>query len=225
MAEILVVAAHPDDEALGCGGTIARHADAGDVVRVLFMTDGVGARGGGDDAARRERRQAAEGAAAILGITAMRFHDFPDNALDTVPLLRVAQAIEAIAGEHPPHTVYTHFGHDLNIDHRIVFQAVMTAFRPQPHCSVRRILCFETRSSTEWAANPAALAFQPNHHVEITATLARKRAALEAYAAEMRPAPHARSLAALEALAMLRGAEVGVAAAEAFVLVREIVRS
>lgn len=222
MAEILVVAAHPDDEALGCGGTIARHADAGDTIRVLFLTDGVGARGAaGPEAA--QRRAAAEAASRHLGVAGARFLSFPDNALDTVPLLSVVQAVERMASEAPPEIVYTHFGFDLNIDHRIAFQATMTAFRPQPGCRVRRILAFETRSSTEWAGVPAALAFLPTVHVDIAATLGRKRAALAAYAAEMRPAPHARSHEALDALAALRGAEAGLAAAEAFVLVREII--
>jgi len=221
MGAILVVAAHPDDEALGAGGTLARDADAGHRVRVLFLTDGVGARGAAD-AAAAERRAAAEAAAARLGIAETRFLSFPDNALDTVPLLSIVQAVEAMAAEAPPETVYTHFGFDLNIDHRIAFQATMTAFRPQPGCRVRRILAFETRSSTEWAGSPPALAFCPTVYVDVAATMARKRAALAAYAAEMRPAPHARSLEALDALAVLRGAEVGLAAAEAFVLVREI---
>ncbi len=225
MPDVLVVAAHPDDEALGCGGAIARHADAGDRVRILFLTDGISARGNANTFAQEARRSAAQVAAGILGVAGLVFRDFPDNALDMVPLLAVVQAIEAEAASHPPALVYTHFGHDLNIDHRVAFQAVMTAFRPQTACNVRRILCFETRSSTEWAGNPAALSFHPNHYVDITGTLERKRDALSAYAAEMRPAPHARSVAALDALAALRGAEVGLAAAEAFVLVREIVRS
>jgi LmbE family N-acetylglucosaminyl deacetylase len=224
MAEILVVAAHPDDEALGAGGTLARHADAGDHVRVLFLTDGVGARGAGD-AAAAERRAAAKAAAAQLGIAETRFLSFPDNALDTVPLLSIVQAVEAMAAEAAPDIVYTHFGFDLNVDHRVAFQATMTAFRPQPGCRVRRILAFETRSSTEWAGAPAALSFCPTVHVDIAATLERKRGALAAYAAEMRPAPHGRSHKALDALATLRGAEVGLAAAEAFVLVREIIAS
>ena len=223
---ILILAAHPDDEVLGAGGALARWSAEGAEVAAVFFADGVGARGQGsvstDDFHVKERRQAARNAAEVLGISRVEFLDFPDNRLDTVPLLEIAQAAERWIGELRPEVVLTHHAGDLNIDHRIVHQAVMTACRPQNGHPVRRILGFEVPSSTEWQAPGSGVPFEPNVFVDITATLDRKREALRAYAAEMREWPHPRSLQAVEHLARWRGATVGVEAAEAFVLARQI---
>ncbi len=222
---ILIVAAHPDDEVLGCGGTMARHAAAGDKVHVLFLADGVGARGSTIDqsAALDARRAAAERAIAILGAKQPTFLDFPDNQLDTVPLIEIIQAIEATATDLLPQVVYTHHPADLNIDHRICQQAVVTAFRPFPGQSVRAIHGFEVCSSTEWAFPTTGAAFVPTRYVDISAFLETKLAALDAYAAEMREFPHIRSIKAVRALATWRGACIGCEAAEAFATVREII--
>lgn len=218
---VLVIAAHADDEALGCGGAMARHAAAGDRVETVFMTDGVGSRGeGGEDA--RARRAMAEEAARILGSAPPIFGGFPDNAMDGVPLLSVAQFIEGFVAGRSPDVVYTHHAGDLNIDHRVTMAAVMTCFRPQPGRARPTILSFEVPSSTEWQAPGANLAFVPNWFEDISATLAAKMRALDAYAREMRPAPHARAPASIAALAAWRGATCGVHAAEAFVLQRRI---
>lgn len=224
MSHVLVVAAHPDDEVLGCGGTLARHVEAGDSVTVMFLTDGVGARGGGAEAeaACRAREASAHAALAILGVTHTIFGNLPDNQIDSVPLLRVAQAVEAVGETRRPDIVYTHHIGDLNVDHRLAHQAVLTAFRPQPERARPTILAFETASSTEWQSPAAGLAFVPNWFEPIEAQLARKLEALQAYAQEMRPWPHARSLTAVEHLARWRGATIGAAAAEAFMLVRRI---
>ncbi|MEL7465967.1 MAG: PIG-L deacetylase family protein [Pseudomonadota bacterium] len=223
---VMVVAAHADDETLGCGGTIARHAAVGDEVSVVFMTDGVGARdanmksGGATDAG--ERDDAAKAALAALGVTRFHRHSFPDNAMDQTPLLTIAKALEADFAEVRPQTVYTHHHGDLNVDHRATHEAVMTALRPQPGLAVETILSFEVMSSTEWRAPSAATAFIPDWHVDISETLEAKTRALAAYEAEMREWPHSRSIAALEHLARHRGATMGVAAAEAFKLIRAI---
>ena len=221
---VLVVAAHPDDEALGCGGTIARHAAAGDDVVVVFIADGVTSRAPDEDrSAELERRQeAARAAAAILGVRDVRFGDLPDNRLDTVPLLSVAQAVEAVVRDVGPTTIYTHFAHDLNVDHRLVHEAVITAVRPQPGAAVTTVLTFETPSSTEWRAPGAGTPFAPDWFVDITDTLDLKLRALDAYAEEMRPWPHPRSREAITHLAHWRGSTVGRIAAEAFVLARHI---
>lgn len=219
---ILIVAAHPDDEALGCGGTIARHAAAGDRVEILFLTDGQGARG--VDAAEQAaaRRKMAEAAATALGAAAPHFEALPDNAIDTVPLLDVVRLIERRAADIRPSVVYTHHAGDLNIDHRIAQQAVLTAFRPQPGSSVRALYAFETPSATDYAGYARPGGFAPNRFVNIEATWSAKRAALEAYAPEMRPAPHSRSFEAVEALARWRGASVGLPMAEAFEVLRDL---
>ena len=221
---VLVVAAHPDDEVLGCGGTLARHTATGDTVNVFLCTDGVGARGSalGSPVDREARKKAALEAAKLLGTKAPHMEDFPDNRLDSVPLLDVVQAVEAYAVECEPEVVYTHHSADLNVDHRLVHEAVMTAFRPQSQTSVSTILCFETPSSTEWRAPTETHGFLPNWFVDIRETLDQKRAALLSYSAEMRPFPHPRSVRAIEALAEWRGASVGHNAAEAFVVARHV---
>jgi LmbE family N-acetylglucosaminyl deacetylase len=220
---ILVIAAHPDDEVLGCGGTICQHVAAGDRVRVLFFTNGVGSRDGVAGKAARPRAQSMRRALDILGVHEHRCLDFPDNGLDTVPLLQVVKALADFAGAGVPAMIYTHHPGDLNIDHQLVHRAVLTHFRPQPSRSVSpTILCFEVPSSTGWHGVTAAAPFNPNWFGDISATLERKLAALRAYAGETRPWPHARSLAAVEHLARLRGATVGLAAAEAFVLERHV---
>jgi N-acetylglucosamine malate deacetylase 1 len=222
---VLVVAAHPDDEALGCGGTIARHVKAGHCVKILFLADGVGARNPQDTAQSDllcERRSASLHAISHLGAREPTFLDFPDNRLDTVALLDVVQAIEKHAFEFAPTRVYTHHGNDLNVDHRVAAQAVMTAFRPVPHQGVRSIYGFETLSSTEWAFGMREPWFCPQRFVNVAITLDAKLDALRAYKMEMRAFPHPRSLQAVEALARYRGASAGFEAAEAFTVLRDI---
>lgn len=221
--KILIIAAHSDDEALGCGGSIAKHCAAGDDVAVIFMTDGVGSRQGSGDAESLHRNDASRRALEILGCTNFERFDFPDNAMDRVSLLAITKKIEEFCdGWGTPSTVYTHHPQDLNIDHRIVHSAALTAFRPQPSASEqpRTILSFEVPSSTGWFGS--APVFQPNYFSDITPYLQTKLLALEAYSEEMRPWPHARSLRAVEALAHTRGSTVGVEAAEAFVVERII---
>lgn len=228
MQSVLVVAAHPDDEVLGCGGTICRLAEQGAKVRVLLMADGVSSRRDDGDsditASLERRRESARLAAHVLGVDDVEFASFPDNRMDAVDRLDVTRIVEQAIARWQPDTLFTHHAGDLNVDHRRVHEAVMTACRPQPGASVTTILCFEVPSSTEWQAPGAAAAFQPNWFCDITSTLERRGRALEAYGAEMRPWPHARSHEALVHLARWRGATVGVAAAEAFILARHIER-
>ncbi len=220
---VLVVASHPDDEVLGCGGSIARHCAQGDDVAVLFLADGVAARspGAADQAAAR-RRRAAEAACGLLGVTDLTFLPYPDNQLDTVPLLQLAQEIENVVSRLRPAIVYTHHHGDVNIDHRRTHDAVITACRPQPGFPVRRLLFFEVVSSTEWRPPNSLPPFAPQWFNDVSAFLPLKLKALEAYAEEIRAYPHSRSIEAVEHLARWRGASVGVGAAEAFELGREI---
>lgn len=216
---ILVIAAHPDDEVLGCGGTIARHVAEGDLVQIVFMTDGVAARGFDYSSQLRGRKQSRDDALDALGVAASYALDFPDNGMDNVPLLEVVKALETIIEEVKPERVYTHHHGDLNIDHRVTHQATMTACRPIPGCTVREILAFEVLSSTEW--NTAGVAsFEPNLFVDISNYLPKKLEALAAYDVEMRPAPHSRSVAHIDTLAKHRGYTVGLTAAEAFEVIR-----
>lgn len=219
---VLAVVAHTDDEALGCGGTLRRHADQGDAVWALSLTDGVGARGAAPPAAQR-RAAAARAAAEALGLTWLPSATFPDNALDSVPLLSIVKWVEAATERLQPHLIYTHHGGDLNIDHQRVCRAVLTACRPQPGHPVREIRAFEVPSSTEWSHPSVTAPFQPHLYIDISATWPAKRRALQAYSEELRPPPHARSEAGVEALARLRGAQVGLPAAEAFMVLRRVV--
>lgn len=225
--KILVVAAHPDDEVLGCGGTIARHADAGDQVQVLLVAEGATSRQPQRDRDQAsyelsDLAQAAQQAGSILGAQGVELLDLPDNRLDSLDRLDLIKQIEERIARHQPQVVYVHHAGDVNIDHRRLHEAVVTTCRPTPGQPVRRLLSYEVASSTEWQPPGSAPAFQPNWFVDITAQWERKRQALEAYAAEMRPWPHARSIEALEHLARWRGAQVGVEAAEAFCLLRQL---
>jgi len=218
---VLVVVAHPDDEVLGCGGTVARHVAEGDRVHVIYMADGVGSRGMDGSGEYQRRNQARNEALKILGVSERHALEFPDNRIDSVPLLDVVQALEPIIEQVQPTRVYTHHHGDLNIDHRVTHQAVMTACRPLPGSSVREILTFEVMSSTDWNS-PDTATFKPNWFVDISDYLDQKLKALEAYAMEMRRPPHARSIDHLTALAKHRGYSMGIEAAEAFTLVRTI---
>jgi N-acetylglucosamine malate deacetylase 1 len=228
--KILVVAAHPDDEILGCGGTMAAHAQAGDEVHVVIMAEGATSRGPDRDTeadrqALAHLRKVAHEANDLLGATSVTLHGLPDNRMDSMDRLDVIKLVEREVRRVQPDTVYTHHAGDLNIDHRIVHESVLTACRPQPGHPVKTLLFFEIASSTEWMPGGSAPMFAPNWFADISHTLALKLKALECYRSEMRAWPHARSIAALENLARWRGASVGMGAAEAFMLGRHLVAS
>ena len=224
---ILVIAAHPDDEVLGCGGSIAKWSRAGYKVYVLIMAEGVTSR---DKTRIRDIRknklfqlkESAQKAGNILGVKSVTLLDFPDNRMDSLELLDIIKEIESVVYKLKPEVVVSHHSGDLNIDHRIVHESVMTACRPQPGHPVKRILSFEVASSTEWQSQAHSTPFLPNWFEDISGTLDVKIKALKAYHSEMRKWPHARSVKAVEYLAKWRGASVGSSAAEAFVLLREL---
>ncbi len=223
----LIIAAHPDDEVLGCGGSMAKWSNNGHEVHVLIMAEGATSR---DSNRNRENRKddlselekSAKEASKVLGIKPIELMDYPDNRMDSVDLLDVVKIIESYIEKIKPDVVVTHHSGDLNIDHQIVNKAVMTACRPQPENTVKRILSFEVPSSTEWQSTTINNSFIPNWFEDISDTLNLKLKALEAYQSEMREWPHARSIKAVEHLAKWRGATVGCEAAEAFMLIREV---
>ena len=224
---ILILVAHPDDEVLGCGGTIAKMADNGSVVHVAFFADGVFSRCGNQIAQTQDlkiRRSKAQKACDILGVKSLEFLGFPDNRMDSVDLLDIVKKIEAKLENFSAEIVYTHFPSDLNVDHRLLSEAVLTATRPMPGQGVKKVFFFEVASSTDWKFGGGEQAFfSPNVFVNIESTLTLKIKALSQYQSEMRPFPHARSLENLENLAKVRGAHVGYRAAEAFILARELI--
>jgi N-acetylglucosamine malate deacetylase 1 len=216
---ILILAAHPDDEVLGMGGTIALHAGAlGDAVRVVCVTDGSSTQYPGDEETRRRKNSEALAAARELGVDDYVHLDLPDMRLDTVPHVEVNRAVELQIAEFRPDTVYT-VHPDVNRDHRALFDSVAVATRPVPGQIVRRVLTYAPTSSTEWT--PAQIStFVPNWFVDVTGTLDAKVAAFARYETEARAYPHPRSERAIRATAAHWGASAGCEAAEAFVLVR-----
>jgi LmbE family N-acetylglucosaminyl deacetylase len=218
---VLVIAAHPDDEVLGCGATMARHVEQGDSVEILILGTGALSRAGAGPAEPARLAQQAKEAARLLGVRHVKVLDLPDNRFDSLPLLEIVKRVEGEIERASPDTVYTHHSGDLNIDHRRTFEAVLTASRPQRSGGVKRILSFEVPSSTEWQAPSSGAAFMPSVFVDVARTIDRKVSALSIYSQELRPFPHPRSTEGVRALAAWRGASAGFAAAEAFVLVRE----
>jgi N-acetylglucosamine malate deacetylase 1 len=224
---IVVVAAHPDDEVLGCGGTLARMASEGREVHVMLMADGETSRtsqhGHSGEKPLGIRNAAARAASKILNCSSLELVGLPDNRLDGMELLDLVRRIDEFVMRHRPSLVITHHSGDVNIDHRVVHDAVISACRPQPGHPVKELLFFEVPSSTEWRPPGTSSAFSPNYFVDISGTLTTKLAALDAYGEELRPFPHPRSIKAVSALAQWRGATVGVEAAEAFILGRKLV--
>ncbi|MBP9829255.1 MAG: PIG-L family deacetylase [Proteobacteria bacterium] len=219
---ILVVAAHPDDEVLGCGGAIARHRQHGDRVRVIFIADGVGARLANFEDSLKERKNSAYSALRALDVDSIEFFDFPDNQLDTIPLLSIIQKIESTVKEFNPEIVYTHHYGDLNIDHALIAKACITACRPLPDSSVKTLLFFEVLSATHWGI--AVENFKPNYYIDIKDFFDQKMSAIKCYVSEMRNYPHCRSVESIKSLCQHRGSQVGLDLAEAFETFRILVK-
>jgi LmbE family N-acetylglucosaminyl deacetylase len=217
---ILVLAAHPDDELLGLGGTVARHVRDGDKVTAVIVSEGATSRytAGTEDGLRAD----GEAAAAILGVKDLRFLGLRDQYLDDLPITDVIRPIEKIVAELRPDVVYAHHWGDLNRDHRVVSEAAMVACRPVGDAYPPTFLTFETPSSSEWSAPDVAMQFIPNHFVDITATIDDKLRAMACYKSEVRPHPHPRALESLRARAAYWGQIVGRPYAEAFVVVRTV---
>ena len=217
--KVLVVAAHSDDEVLGCGGVISKLTKLGHEVTVVFMTDGVGARSGngvsGDNCKNAKKRaRDSKDAAEVLGISRIEQFDFPDNALDSIPILEITKVIEGIIETERPKTVFTHFLDDLNVDHSVVARATLTATRPIVGTCVKRVFGFEVNSSTEWYFGNSQ--FSPNYFVDITSSFESKLEAIRKYRSELKNSPHPRSIEGIKALASLRGNAAGYKYAEAF---------
>lgn len=220
----LFLAAHPDDEVLGCAGTIAARAAAGHEVFIAILGGGVTSRAEspaeGVETAIANLQSQSRSVAKLLGATDHFMFDLPDNRVDTVPLLEVTQLIEGLIDELQPEVVYTQHGGDLNVDHQRIFQATLTATRPMAGCPVRQVLAYEVPSSTEWAFQRFEPVFRASVFEDIEATLETKVEAMALYEAEARAFPHPRSPDALRAIAHRWGSVVGLNAAEAFELVR-----
>lgn len=221
---ILIIVAHPDDETIGMGGTIAMHSGNGDSVFCVSLTDGLGSRKFASPKQITLRKKAAESAAKILGFRWVEHHNFPDNAMDSVPLLSIVKIIENIKKKTKPDVIYTHSCSDLNIDHQIVCKATMTAFRPQTNETFCEIRTIEIPSSTDFGHAKVTGTFSPNLFISIDKFWKQKLEALQCYDIEIKEFPHSRSYFGIENLANLRGNQVGLKKAESFQILRKIQR-
>ena len=223
---VLIIAAHPDDEVLGCGGTISRLAADGASVTILILANGLTSRADFDHSREEEmleiHHERARMAGELMGAKDVCFGGFPDQMMDTIPLLDVTQRIESEIARVQPEMIFTQHGGDLNMDHVITFRATMTATRPMKGSVVRKLYSYEVASSTEWAFQQFSPKFLPQVFYDISPFLETKIKAMQIYESEARESPHPRSPEMLRASARRWGAAIGADAAEAFCCVREI---
>lgn len=220
LGKTLIVAPHPDDEVLGCGGTIARLADAGQEVHVAVVTRGY--EPAFPEALIEQVRAELAEAHKILGVAQCHFLDLPAAALDTLPAAKLNAAIGGLVRELAPETLFLPFIGDIHVDHQLVFTAGLVAARPRGPEAPRRVYAYETLSETNWAAPGVTETFAPNVHFDIGDTIERKLRAFACFESQVKPFPDERSLKTIEALATVRGSTVYLPAAEAFMLLREI---
>ena len=224
--KILVVASHPDDEILGCGGTIAKLSKSGNIVKTIILTKGISSR---FDSNKNEiiklqdkLNKSSKAANKVIGVKNLKFFDLPDNQFDNNSLLSLTKVIEKEIKNFKPNIIFTHFINDLNIDHQYTSRAVLTAARPQTKNSVEEILFFEINSSTDYQINSNGLQFMPNYFVDISKTVKLKKKALEIYKSEMKKYPHSRSVKAILNKNISIGNSIGLGFCEAFQIARII---
>jgi len=218
----MVIAAHPDDEVLGCGATIARMAQDGCEIYTVILGEGVTSRDEERDVGERnaeicDLKLCVKRANDVLGVKESITYQLPDNRFDTVPMLDIVKIIEKLIKEIEPQIIFTHHERDLNIDHRLTFVAVMTATRPLPGVCVKELYSFEVSSSTEWSY---PLSFRPDVYFDVSGTLSDKIQAASEYGSEMREFPHPRSIQGIEVNASYWGMRNGFKYAEAFKCIR-----
>ena len=234
--KVLVIVAHPDDEVLGMGGTLRKLSVKKHDIKVVFLATGIAARR--SDKFRNETkykinktlikkmeeqikklRLDAKRALKILGIDDIEFYNFPDNEMDTISNLEITKTIENIIKKFKPDVIYTHTKNDINVDHRAIFNATITATRPSTRANVKKVICFEVPSSSEWNFGDT---FSPNIFVDIKRELSYKKKAIQAYKTELKKFPHPRSANSLDIIAKRWGTVSGFEASEAFELIREL---
>jgi len=226
MKTMLTIVAHPDDEILGVGGTLAKYINDGDEVYCLILGEGMTSRNKKREDTEQEKLEELHNdtlkAAEIIGFKDVFFSNFPDNRFDSVDLLDIIKEIEKYIVKINPDIIYTHHHGDLNIDHQKTFEAVLTACRPVGEYNIKEIYAFETPSSTEWNFSYGDNSFNPNVFVDITETIDKKLKAMGCYQSEIRDYPHPRSIEALKTISKKWGTVVGKEYVEAFELVRQV---
>lgn len=226
MKNVLLIAAHPDDEVLGMGGTIAKLVKEGKAVNVLIVTDGSSSQYRDSDhlaeiieAKKKETRKCAD----VLGVRDIYYGGLPDMKLDCTPHIDINQAIERVIDKVQPDTVFTHFWGDVNMDHQNVYKSTLVTVRPVLGQVVKELYCYKVPSSTEWTPNKADTMFMPNYFVDIEQYAEQKYKAFACYSTELRDYPHPRSVRYLRESDKAAGLRVGVLAAEEFVMLRKLV--
>lgn len=224
MKKVLVIAAHPDDEVLGVGGTIAKLSAAGAECHLLIVTDGSSSQYRDSDHLHEiieAKKLETKGCADLLGFKSIHYGELPDMKLDKTPHIAINQVIEKVINEVQPDTVFTHFWGDVNRDHQEVYKSTLVAVRPVMGQVVRELYCYRVPSSTEWTPNKADTMFMPNYFVDIEKFAERKYKAFAYYATELREYPHPRSVQYLRETDKAAGLRVGLLAAEEFMLMRK----
>jgi N-acetylglucosamine malate deacetylase 1 len=223
---VLAVVAHPDDELIGCGGTLRKLVDEGHQTYTCVLSASADARHNRPDIARLREVEAES--ARMVGIAASVHHEYPNIQFNVVPHLDMVRSIEEAILRFRPEWVFTHHPGDLNVDHRVCYEATTAAVmlpqrlsRDVPPTLIKKVFLFEIPSSTDWAHAPQ-VSFRPNAFFDVSTTFQTKMAALRHFEGALKPHPHSRSEENIMALARLRGAQVGIELAEAFCLVRDL---
>lgn len=225
MKRVLVIAAHPDDEVLGVGGTVAKLTSQGVECHLLIVTDGSSAQYRDMDnlqAIIDAKKKETKGCADILGFKSIHYGEQPDMRLDMTPHIQINRVIESVIDELQPDTVFTHFWGDVNLDHQNVYKSTLVAVRPVLGQVVKELYCYRVPSSTEWTPNKTDTMFMPNYFVDIEKFAEQKYMAFACYSTELREYPHPRSVQYLREIDKAAGLRVGMLAAEEFVLLRKM---
>lgn len=226
MKKVLVIVAHPDDEVLGMGGTIAKLVKEGATVDILIVTDGSSSQYRDSDHLAEiieAKKKETHNCANVLGVRDIYYGELPDMKLDSTPHVRINQVVEEVIDKVQPDTVFTHFWGDVNMDHQNVYKSTLVAVRPVLGQIVRELYCYRVPSSTEWTPSKVDTMFMPNVFVDITDVAEKKYEAFSKYSTELRDYPHPRSVQYLRETDKAAGIQVGLLAAEEFVLLRKLV--
>lgn len=226
MSRVLVISAHPDDEVLGMGGTIAKYTARGDEVAVLIVTDGSTSQYRDDpnlEMIINNKKNETNDCANILGVSNVFYGGLPDMKLDNIPHIDINKVIEDVIDEFQPEFVFTHFYGDINKDHRMVYESTLVACRPTFDQYVKKIFSYSVPSSTEWNIQLTQSVFLPNWYEDISGIYAEKKySAMQCYKTELREYPHPRSIQYLRENDLVVGHKVGVSSAESFMLLRSV---